>query len=381
MSINLQSVWSQINLIKSRENPLLQSEEIKQQLREWSHNLPKVDLHRHLEGSLRLKTLADIAIEHGIDLPSYDLEQLRPYVQVTEEQPDFHRFLEKFKLLRNFYTSKEAVQRITREAIMDAASDNIRYLELRFNPIALSRVQHFSLEAVVEWVMEAVEQAQTETGTRTCLILQIGRDEPIKVAERIVGLAIDYHGPLVRGVDLAGDETNYPATKFAEPFNKAKAAGLGITVHAGEAAGAESVRAAVESLQAQRIGHGINVVENSRIVHLLYERGITLEVCPTSNFQTGAVPGLTMHPLTDLFSLRLKVTINTDDPSVSDTTLSDEYVVAIRAIGLKKQHIYQSLHNSIEAAFIPEEERPALLSHFQEELAEFPGALEEFNRL
>lgn len=378
MSINLQNIWSQINLVRNREGAML-TEESKRQLSEWAHNLPKIDLHRHLEGSLRLKTLADIAIEHGIDLPSYDIEQLRPYVQVTDEQPDFHRFLEKFKLLRLFYTSKEAVQRIAREAVIDACEDNIRYLELRFNPIALSRIQHFSLEDVVEWVIEATDQAQIETGTRTCLILQIGRDEPLKVAEEIVELAIAHYGPLIRGVDLAGDEINYPASKFIEPFKRAREAGLGITVHAGEASGAESVRTAVNALGAQRIGHGISVVENSQIAHLLYTKGITLEVCPTSNFQTGAVPGLTMHPLTDLFSLRLKVTINTDDPSVSDTTLSDEYVVAVRAIGLRKQHIYTALHNGVDAAFIPEEEREALRTRLRSDLATFPDAVDIFD--
>lgn len=352
---------------------------LKKTLWDWAHALPKIDLHRHLEGSLRLSTLAEIATEHGIDLPSYDIEKLRPYVQFTDEQPDFHRFLEKFKLLRRFYTSKEAVQRITREAVLDAAHDNIRYLELRFNPTALARVQNFPLADVVEWEIEAIEQVQAETGTRTCLILQIGRDGSIELAEEIVDLAIAYHGPLVRGIDLAGYEVAYPAARFKQPFARAQAAGLHITVHAGEADGPESVRAAVEILGAQRIGHGIHAIENSDVIKLLYKREITLEVCPTSNFQTGAVSRLTLHPILDLFRLRLRVTINTDDPSVSDTTLSDEYAVSISAIGLQKRDIYHNLRNAVEAAFIPEEERPQLRERFRQELAAFPQALAEFN--
>ncbi|MFP4344063.1 MAG: adenosine deaminase [Anaerolineales bacterium] len=339
-------------------------------LHKWVKALPKVDLHRHLEGSLRLNTLAEIAVEHGIDLPSYEVEHLRPFVQVTDDPPDFHRFLEKFKLLRHFYTSKEAVQRITHEAVVDAAADNIRYLELRFNPIALSRVQEFPLEDVVEWVIEAVAHAQKQTGTRTCLILQIGRDEPLTVAEHIVDLAIANHGPFVRGIDLAGDEVRYPARLFTAPFERAHEAGLGITVHAGEAVGAESVREAIELLHAQRIGHGIQCVENSNVVRLIYERSIALEVCPTSNFQTGVVPGLSLHPLLDLFSLRLPVTINTDDPSVSDTTLTDEYIIAIRVIGLSPQMICQALENAVDAAFIPEEERGALQQEFETAIEE-----------
>ncbi len=353
--------------------------ESKTALREWARSLPKVDLHRHLEGSLRLDTLAEIALEHGIDLPSYDIEQLRPYVQVTDDPPDFHRFLEKFRLLRRFYTSKEAVQRVTREAILDAADDNIRYLELRFNPVALSRVQNFPLDDVVNWVEEAVAMVQEETETRTCLILQIGRDEPLTVAQEIIDIAIAHQGPLVRGIDLAGDEVHYPAHLFSKPFDKARAEGLHITVHAGEAVGAESVRSAVDYLGAQRIGHGIRAVENSDIVRMLYEKKIALEVCPTSNLQTGAVRGLVQHPLIDLFNLRLRVTINTDDPSVSDTTLSDEYVVAISAIGLKPRFIYRALRNALEAAFVPEEERQDLIDRFCKWLAGYPGALEEFN--
>ncbi len=343
-----------------------------QNLADWAYGLPKIDLHRHLEGSLRLDTLADIAIEHGIDLPSYDIEKLRPYVQVTDDPPDFHRFLEKFKLLRHFYTSREAVQRIAREAVLDAAADNISYLELRFNPVALARTQDFVLSDVVEWVIEAVDKTQQEVGIRTCLLLQIGRNEPLAVAEEIVELALTFHGPLIRGIDLAGDEVNYPAQPFKPLFRKARDAGLGITVHAGEATGAESVRVAIEELHAQRIGHDIHAVESSQVVRLVYDCKVALEVCPTSNFQTGAIPRITLHPLLDLFSLRLPVTLNTDDPSVSDTTLSDEYVVAVRAIGLPKEMIYRALRNSVEAAFIPEKEREGLRKQFHTALSTYP---------
>lgn len=348
------------------------------ELQAWARSLPKVDLHRHLEGSLRLDTLAEIALEHGIDLPSYDIEQLRPYVQVTDDPPDFHRFLEKFRLLRRFYTSREAVQRIAQEAVLDAASDNIRYLELRFNPVALSRVQNFPLNDVVDWVEKAVADAQQSAGIRVCLILQVGRDDNLSVADEIVDIAIAHLGPMVRGIDLAGDEVNFPAENFKEPFQRARAAGLNVTAHAGEAVGAESIRSAVHYLGAQRIGHGIRAVENSDIVRMLYEKGTALEVCPTSNLQTGVVRGLVQHPLVDLFNLRLRVTINTDDPSVSDTTLSDEYVVAVSAIGLEQRFIYRALRNAIDAAFLPPEERAELVDRFCEWLRDYPGALEEF---
>jgi len=145
-------------------------------LRNVLFNLPKIDLHRHLEGSLRLSTLAEIAHQHGVDLPSWDLEQLRPYVQVVDEdQPDFHGFLAKFTLLRRFYSSREAVMRVAYEAVADAAEDNIRYLELRFNPVALALNQGFSFEEVVDWVISATDKAQAEHAIQSRLIVQIGR--------------------------------------------------------------------------------------------------------------------------------------------------------------------------------------------------------------
>jgi len=338
----------------------LQVEHTEDPLWLWAHGLPKVDLHRHLEGSLRLTTLAERAFDCGIELPSYDVDTLRPFVQMTENAPDFLRFLEKFPVLRRFFTSREAIQRITREAIADAARDNVVYLELRFNPLALARLQGFPLADVVAWVMDAADEEQRETGTRTCLILQIPREKSLDVADEIVDLAIANFGPLVRGIDLAGNEVDYPPQRFAAPFARAIEAGLYTTAHAGEAMGAHSVQSAVNSLHPHRIGHGVRVVEDPNVVHTLRKQSIVLEVCPTSNLHTGVVPELSRHPLADLVNLGLKVTLNTDDPSIFDTTLTDEVVKSVRQIGLAKRHIYRALRNSVEASFLPPEEKDAL---------------------
>src|SRR5512143_3404966 len=211
------------------------------ELRRLLHALPKVDLHRHLEGSLRLATLAEIAEEHGIDLPSYDLDRLRPYVQFTDEEPDFHRFLEKFKLLKRFYTTREAVKRVAYEAVVDAAADNVRYLEWRFNPAALAHAQNFPLHEVTEWVIEAVEQAQAETGIWVRLLCTAVRHDSYDLARQVIDVAIAYRGQGIVGVDLAGDEVHYPATPFAPLFRRAADHGLGITIHAGEAGKASNV--------------------------------------------------------------------------------------------------------------------------------------------
>lgn len=336
------------------------------ELRALLHRMPKIDLHRHLEGSLRLQTLADIAMEHGIDLPSLKTEDLRRYVQALEEQPDYHRFLAKFRLLRRFYRSREALERIAAEVVADAAADHIRYLELRFNPIALSRAQRFRLQDVVEWVTDAIARAQRTYPITVRLILQIGRDEMLSVAEEILELALAYRDRGIVGMDLAGDEVNYPAHRLAPVFRRARQEGLGVTIHAGEVGGAANVWDAIRLFHARRIGHGIHALENSEVVWLLLERDIALEVCPTSNLQTGAVYSLSHHPLPDMLALGLRATLNTDDPSISDTTLTDEYLVAVTAMGLGWTQIRSLVFNALEAAFLTEEERESLRGQFGE---------------
>jgi adenosine deaminase len=333
--------------------------------------LPKVDLHRHLEGSLRLETLCDIALEHGIDLPSYDIESLRPLVTVTDEKPDYRGFLEKFAVLRRFYPTRDAVERVAREAIGDAAADNVKYLELRFNPVALARLQGFGLPEVTEWVCSAAHSAERENDIDVRLILQIGRDEPLATAYDIADIAAAHQGGGVVGLDLAGDEVDSPAAAFADVFRHARDSGLGLTLHAGEAGGADNVLEAI-SLGAQRIGHGIGAAGNPQALKAIRDGGITLEMCPTSNLQTGAVRSLAEHPLTEMLGHHLRVTVNTDDPSISDTTLTDEYLVAALAMGVSLAQIKTMILNSVEGSFLPQAAKARMLGWFTSALRAAP---------
>jgi len=332
------------------------------------HTLPKVDLHRHLEGSLRLRTLAEIAKENGIDLPSYSIEDLRPFATVANEEPDFHRFLAKFAFLRRFYPTREAVKRVAYEAVDDAAVDNVKYLELRFNPVALARAQGFPLEAVTTWVCEAVAKAQRDRDIETNLIIQIGRNEELNTAWELAEVALAHRNQGIVGLDLAGDERRHPARPFTEVFRHARSEGLHVTIHAGEAGGPENVAEAVQELGAERVGHGVRSVEDTRVVKLLREKNVTLEVCPTSNIQTGLVERFWHHPLPELLALRVPVSINTDDPSVSDTTLSDEYHIAMSAMRVSLDQIKQSIVTAAEASFQPADDRQRLASWFRENL-------------
>ena len=337
-------------------------------LRSTMAGLPKIDLHRHLEGSLRLYTLAEIGRKNSLDLPTFDPEELRPHVQVTDDPPDFHGFLAKFRLLRQFYADRESVARLAYEAVADAAADNIKYLELRFNPVALSKVQGFGYEQVTDWVVGAVDRAQQDFDIQARLIVQIGRDEDLVVAEALVDAAIFFSHRGVVGLDLAGDETGYPAAPFAPVFQRARSEGLHVTIHAGEAGPAANVREAVELLGAERIGHGVRCIDDKSIVALLKRRGITLEMCPTSNQQTGVVADLGLHPFGRLQEMGVRVTVNTDDPSISNITLTDEYVTVVDKMAVPPASLMQTIIHAAEGAFLPLDEKEQLTAWFHSRL-------------
>jgi adenosine deaminase len=358
-------------MITSASNLKEKSKVIKRDLRNTIFNMPKIDLHRHLEGSLRLSTLADIAHQHGVDLPSMSLEELRPYVQVIDgETPDFLGFLAKFKLLRRFYNSREAVERIAYEAVADAAADNVRYLELRFNPVALALNQGFSFEDVVDWVILAVNKAQTDHSIQVRLIVQLGRHEP-QYARRLAEIAVDRQDSGIVALDLAGDEINHPILEFIHVFQWAKKQGLHITIHAAEVGPPGNIREAIEKLGAERIGHGVRAREDIAIMDLLNRQRVTLEVCPTSNLQTGVVPRLGQHPLFAFYQLGIPVTINTDDPSISNTTLTDEYLIATGSINVPFRALCHMTFYAAQAAFLPEPEKSRLVDWFSRALSKY----------
>lgn len=319
--------------------------------------LPKVDLHRHLEGSLRLETMVEIARIYGITIP---LALLGPMVQVQKGDPlTFKNFLSKFTTLRLFYRSPEIIARITREAIEDAAKDGIHYLELRFTPVALSRVQSFPLRDVIDWVTESAQKAAKALGIWVGLIVSANRHEPVSLAEQAFRLAAEYRQRGVVGVDIAGNEAEFPLTPFIPLLHEAHQAGLRVTVHAGEWSGAESVHQAIEA-GAERIGHGVRVVENENTVALARERGVTFEVCITSNYQSGVVSSLEKHPFPHMRKKGLNVTINTDDPAVSQITLSGEYHLVSKLFSLAPEEIFAHVLLAARASFLPTPARQEL---------------------
>ncbi len=329
-------------------------------------NLPKVELHRHLEGSMRIQTLLDIAQKNDRELANLTVEELRPHVQMVPGQAfTSEEFLRKFKTLRQFYNSPETIRRITKEVVEDAAADNVRYMELRFTPRALTNVLHCSYADVMDWVCGTVRKTAAQLDIDVRLIVSMNRHESVEIGEEVLNVAIDHRDQGVVGIDLAGAEASYSCKPFARIFQRARANGLFTTIHAGEWAGPNSVRDAIVELSADRIGHGIRATEDSQCLKLLVERGTVLEVCPTSNLHSGVVTELTKHQLINLYRAGVRTTVNTDDPLISNITLTTELLDVMLDMKFTLDDIKRNILNAAAGAFLPQDERNALVKQFE----------------
>jgi len=330
--------------------------------------LPKVELHRHLEGSLRLDTMLDIARQHGIVIPE-DVLRLSNLVQIQEEDKfTFQNFLAKFNTLRLFYRSPDAIHRITREAVEDAARDNVKYMELRFTPVALSRAERFPLHDVIDWVITSANEAAQKHNMTVRLIASVNRHESTELAEQVAWLAVENAKNGMVGLDLAGNEAEFPYQPFYGIFKEAKQAGLHITIHAGEWGPAQHVKDAIQEIGAERIGHGVRVVEDENVAALARECGVAFEVCVTSNYQSGVVGSLESHPLMKMLDKGINVTINTDDPSISRITLSHEYYTVCEDLQMPQSTLRQRIAAAAQACFLPQAEKQQLVDQLKKDL-------------
>lgn len=320
---------------------------------------PLIDLHRHLDGSVRLSTILELGRQHGIPLPADTLEELRPHVVITTPQPGLLEFLAKFRWMTGVLADYDACRRVARENVEDARREGIRYLELRFSPLFMADAHNLDPSKVTAAVIEGVREGEAATGVRANLIGILTRTYGPVRARRELRALLDHRNEIT-ALDLAGDEGNWPAELFVEHFAEGREAGWHVTVHAGEAAGAPSIVTAIEQLGATRIGHAVRAVDDPSVMDLLRERRIGIEVNLTSNVQTSTVPDYASHPLKRFLEAGLLATINTDDPGISGIDLPYELDTAAPAAGLSEAQIRQALENAWEIAFLPPAERAAL---------------------
>lgn len=329
-----------------------------------ANDIPLIDLHRHLEGNIRLETIIDLARQYNIALPADSIAGLRPYVRITEKQPGVMAFLDKFNIPMQVIASTDAVHRIANEAVLDAAAEGIDYLELRFSPLFIAENHQMDPQAVVEAVIEGVAQGVDQSGIMVNLLGIISRTYGPEKAWQELNAMLPLADKLV-GLDLAGDEANFPAELFEEHFNRAIEAGLNITVHAGESAGAESIWQSIRLLGAQRIGHGLAAIRDPKLMDFLFERQIGIEANLTSNVQTSSVADYASHPMKQFLENGLLASINSDDPGISGIDLRYEFDIAAPQAGLSPKLIRQAQLNALESAFIKPKEKKALLEKKQ----------------
>jgi adenosine deaminase len=327
--------------------------------------LPLIDLHRHLDGAVRLETILDLGRQHNLPLPSWEVEGLRPHVQVTGStegggtMPGVMAFISKFKWMTEILVDLDACRRIAYENVQDAHTEGIDYVELRFSPWFMAETHRLDPAGVVAAVVEGAEAGAEESGIQVGLIGIISRTYGPETGWRELEALLTRREHLV-ALDLAGDEANWSGDLFIKHFRKAREVGWQITVHAGEATGPESIWQALRELGASRIGHGVTAAHDPALMDYLAEHRIGIETNLTSNVQTRTVPDYASHPARRFLEHGILVTLNTDDPGISGIDLRYEYEIAAPRAGLTPEQIRQAQRNALDVAFLSSAERQAL---------------------
>lgn len=320
---------------------------------------PLVELHRHLDGSIRLDTILELADQHGIALPAHDVTGLAPYIHIDKSAPGLLAFLKRFEHMTAVLVDADACRRVAYENVEDAKAEGIDYIELRYSPWFMAESHGMDPAEVMEACADGIRAAERDTGVRVNIIGILSRTYGAEACMKELD-AILAHRDHVVAVDLAGDEFNYPPQLFQKHFKRVRDAGLHVTIHAGEADGPESVWSAIQVLGAERIGHGFRAIEDPVLVDYLAEQGVGLECCPTSNLHTSTVKNYASHPIRQLADRGVKFCLNTDDPGISAIDISHEYDIAAPAVGLSVEQVHQSQLDGLDMAFLSDEEKAGL---------------------
>ncbi len=340
---------------------------------DFLRRLPKVDLHCHLDGSLRPQTVLELAKEQGAKLPAADAESLRAFVQVSPQCRSLREFLDVFDLLYPLLRRAGAVERVAYELIEDCAAENIRHVEVRFAPI-LQETKGFSADAVIEAALKGLRRGRRDFGTTSsvivCLFRSHGPQEnrrAFSALKRFFKADASPQDPAVVGLDLAGDEARFPTREYADFYGEARRLGIWTTCHAGETAGTENLSAALD-MRVHRIGHGIHLMEDARLLSEVVRRRVPLEIGISSNVRTQSVPSLQKHPALDFHRAGVPITLNTDDRGIIGIDLTHEYASALK-IGFSLDALCRIAVDSIDHLFLPPRHRRRFKTEFSGEIA------------
>lgn len=341
--------------------------------RELIEKLPKTDLHVHLDGSVRLQTIIDLAHEFGIKLPTTNVEELRKLIVCGDHTVSLDDYLRGFDIVNLVLQNKEGLRRAAYELAEDAARENVRYMEVRYSPI-LHTHGGLKLTDISQAVIDGLKKGERDFGIQTGVIICGIRNMDPTTSLKLAELAIAFKNKGVIAFDLAGGEYNHPAKDHKDAFDLALRNNLNITIHAGEAYGPESIHQALHYCGTHRIGHGTRLVEDGDLLNYVNDHRIPLEICIKSNLHTKAVKNIKSHPIDFYIDYGLRVTINTDNRTISDTTVTDEYMLAIDKLGLDYATVKNVILNGFKSAFLPYKERVRLINTTLKEIEDIEEA-------
>ena len=316
--------------------------------------MKKIELHVHLDGSVRPSTISEIL--------NLDLNYVKKNMMVDSNNEDLSCYLTKFDLPAKAMQTKDNLKRIAQELALDLASDNVIYAEVRFAP-QKHTLNGLCLDDVVLSVLDGLKSVNT---IKTNVILCMMRDDSFNKNKEVIDICKKYLNKGIVAIDLAGDEKHFKTKDYKALFDIAKQKEVPFTIHAGEADNYQSVKDAI-SFGAKRIGHGINIIENDEVIKEVIKNKITLEICPTSNVQTKAVKSYDNHPIKKLYEKGVLVTINTDNNTVSNITLSKEYELLEKYFNFTKKDFYNFNKNAVNASFINDNEKEILINELKDD--------------
>lgn len=326
--------------------------------------LPKIEVHRHLEGTYPIEPLFKMAMKNDLDVPK-DLDSFKKAFQFPKDhEPDFLLFLSKFK--KFWYKSLDDVAGIAYESVKSFADDGLHYIELRFNPLHFTELTGLDPKDVTKTIINSSNAAAAEIDLEIRYLLTFNRSvqtasEMLETYRELQG--IDLTG--VVGIDLAGDEINYPPELFPEFFDAVKKDGVfGIDIHAGEVTDSKNMWVSIEKLHADRIGHGVAAIDDTEIQKLLIEKNIFLAQCITSNYQTGAWKDEATHPMDTLVKNGVPITIASDDPTIQDSLLIDDYQKIVKNFKWTVDDLIESNLKSVESCFLSSNEKAKLTNTY-----------------
>ncbi len=338
--------------------------------RDFLLELPKPELHCHLDGSLRIDTILDLAQKDKVELPSNDRDELIKAVTVRNKVKSLEEYIEKFQITLAVLQTPEALNRAAFELAQDAAAENVRHLEVRYSPILhqdRGMTPMESLDAVIAGLHRAEKDFNISTGVIICGIRNFSIESSILLAE--LAIAYKYRG--VVGYDLAGVEENFPAKDHLEAFYLIRNNNVNVTLHAGEAYGPASIHQAIHYCGANRIGHGTRLREDGDLMNYINDHRICLEVCLTSNYQTGSLDKIENHPVKFYHDYGLRISLNTDNRLISGVSLVDEYMLAYKTFNFNMLDFKDFIISGFKSAFLEHRERTKLIKEVAHQIDDY----------